>query len=58
MQSNGRSLLLRGHVLSLQERIDRVNAVTAESIMEVARALYAQDPCLVLLGPDAESFSL
>ena len=58
MQSMGRALLLRNRVLTLQERVAMIDAVTPETIMDSARKALTAEPCIALLGPDAEALRL
>lgn len=53
MQAMGRALLLRGRVLTLEERIAMMDAVTRDSIMEAARSRMSYEPCIALLGRGA-----
>lgn len=49
MQSHGRSYLDFGQVMSLDQFFERVNAVTAEDILEVAHEILDEDQMSVLI---------
>jgi predicted Zn-dependent peptidase len=51
MSRVGSSLLLHGHVLDVDELLDRVDAVTVEDVASVAAALAAEPRTLSVVGP-------
>ena len=54
MQLMGRSLLLNGSILTEEERLARIDAMTMDSVMEMARRVLSADPCYAVVGPDAD----
>ena len=54
MQGLGRSTLLRGKPLSHEATLAAIEAVTMEKVMEVARDVLTQDPCIAIVGKGAE----
>ena len=55
MQGLGRSTLLRGKPTSHEETIARIEAVTMDKVMEVAREVLSQEPCIAIVGKGAEN---
>ncbi|MGH9016136.1 MAG: M16 family metallopeptidase [Acidimicrobiales bacterium] len=51
MSRVGSSLLLHGHVLDVDELLERVDAVTVENVAEVARLLADEPRTLSVVGP-------
>ncbi len=47
----GRSLLLHGEVLEVEELLARVGGVTTESVAEVAGSVLGGDPTICVVGP-------
>ena len=58
MQGLGRSTLLRGKPLSHEATLAAIEAVTMEKVMEVAREVLTQDPCIAIVGKGAEQVKL
>ncbi len=54
MQGLGRSTLLRGRPLAHEETLAAIEAVTMEKVMEVARKVLTQEPCIAIVGKGAE----
>ena len=54
MQGLGRSTLLRGEPLCHEATLAAIEAVTMEKVMEVARDVLTQDPCIAIVGKGAE----
>ena len=54
MQGLGRSTLLRGRPLAHEETLAAIEAVTMEKVMEVARTVLTQEPCIAIVGKGAE----
>jgi predicted Zn-dependent peptidase len=54
MSRIGSSLLLHGHVLTVEEMLDRIDRVTLDSVHEVARRVLATDRVLAVVGPFSE----
>ena len=54
MQGLGRSTLLRGKPLSHEATLNAIEAVTMEKVMEVAREVLTQQPCIAIVGKGAE----
>ena len=54
IQGLGRSTLLRGKPLSHEATLAAIEAVTMEKVMEVARDVLTQDPCIAIVGKGAE----
>ena len=57
MSRIGRSLLLHGDVLSIDEINGRVEAVTRDDVSRVAQRLFAVDPTIVGVGPLRQDLS-
>ena len=55
MQGLGRSTLLRGKPLPHEATLAAIEAVTMDKVMEVAREVLTQEPCIALVGKGAES---
>ena len=55
MSRVGRSLLLHGDVLTVEEVAARVDAVTLDEINALARQLLSCEPALIAVGPMSES---
>ena len=58
MQALGRSTLLRGQPTSHEETLAAIEAVTMEKVMEIARQVMTQTPCIAIVGKGAESVKL
>ena len=58
MQGLGRSTLLRGKLLSHEATLAAIEAVTIEKVMEVAREVLTQEPCIAIVGKGAEQVSV
>ena len=58
MQGLGRSTLLRGKPLSHEATLAAIEAVTIEKVMEVAREVLEQEPCIAIVGKGAEQVAL
>ena len=58
MQALGRSTLLRGKPTSHEETLADIEAVTMEKVMETARQVLTQTPCIAIVGKGAESVKL
>ncbi len=58
MQGLGRSTLLRGKPTSHEETLAAIEAVTIEKVMEVARDVLGQEPCIAIVGKGAEDVAL
>jgi len=54
MQGLGRSTLLRGKPLPHEATLAAIEAVTMDKVMEVAREVLTQEPCIALVGKGAE----
>ena len=54
MSRIGRSLLMFGEVLSVDEVSKRIEAVTREDIARLSEALFSAEPVVVTVGPDAK----
>ena len=54
MQSMGRSLLLRDRLISTEERVAVMEAMTKDSVMEMAHRILSAEPCVALVGPNAD----
>ena len=58
MQGLGRSTLLRGKPLSHEATLSAIEAVTMDKVMEVAREVLTQEPCIAIVGKGAEQVKL
>ena len=58
MQALGRSTLLRGKPTSHEETLAAIEAVTMEKVMETARQVLTQTPCIAIVGKGAETVKL
>jgi len=58
MQAMGRSTLLRGKPTSHEETLKAIEAVTMERVMETARKVLTQKPCIAVVGKGAEGVKL
>ena len=58
MQGLGRSTLLRGKPIAHEETLAAIEAVTIEKVMEVARQVLTQKPCIAIVGKGAEQVKL
>ena len=58
MQALGRSTLLRGKPTSHEETLAAIEAVTMEKVMETARQVLTQTPCIAIVGKGAETVTL
>ena len=58
MQGLGRSTLLRGKPLSHEATLSAIEAVTMDKVMEVAREVLTQPPCIAIVGKGAEQVKL
>lgn len=56
MQGMGRSTLLRGKPTTNEETIARIDAVTIDKVMDAARAVLTNEPCIAVVGKGAEKF--
>ena len=54
MQGMGRSTLLRGKPTSHEETIARIEDVTIEKVMDAARRVLTQEPCIAVVGKGTE----
>ena len=54
MQGLGRSTLLRGKPLSHEATLSAIEAVTMDKVMDVAREVLTQEPCIAIVGKGAE----
>ena len=51
-------VLLRGKPLSHEATLAAIEAVTMEKVMEVAREVLTQEPCIAIVGKGAEQVKL
>jgi len=58
MQALGRSTLLRSKPLSHEATLKAIEAVTMEKVVEVAREVLTQEPCIAIVGKGAEQVKL
>ena len=58
MQGLGRSTLLRGKPLSHEATLKAIEAVTMDKVMEVAREVLTQEPCIAIVGKGAEQVTI
>ncbi len=58
MQGLGRSTLLRGKPIAHEETLAAIESVTMDRVMEVARDILTQPPCIAIVGKGAESVKL
>ena len=58
MQGMGRSTLLRGKPTAHEETIASIHAVTLEKVMEVARLILENEPCIAVVGKGTENVKL
>ncbi len=58
MQGLGRSTLLRGKPTAHEETLAAIESVTIDRVMEVAREILTQPPCIAIVGKGAESVKL
>ena len=58
MQSLGRSTLLRGKPLSHEATLNAIESVTMDKVMEVAREILTQEPCIAIVGKGAEQVTI
>lgn len=56
MQSLGRGLLLLGRARTPEETIERIEAITPESVMDIARKVLCAEPSAAVVGKDAEKY--
>ncbi|MBE5801305.1 MAG: insulinase family protein [Clostridiales bacterium] len=56
MQSIGRGMLLNGRMRTPEETLAKIDAVTPEKVMEVARRVLSNAPCAAFVGSKAEAF--
>lgn len=56
MQSLGRRMLLFGSITSPEETIRKIDAVTMESVMELAQRLLRTQPSAAIVGKDAQKY--
>ncbi|MDD3336611.1 MAG: insulinase family protein, partial [Eubacteriales bacterium] len=56
MQSLGRGLLLYNHLRSPEETLAKIDAVTPESVMEIAKRSLTARPCAAIVGKNAEQY--
>ena len=56
MQSLGRRMLLYGKVITPEETIAKIDAVTMESVMELAQKLLCAQPSAAIVGKDAQKY--
>ncbi len=58
MQGLGRSTLLRGKPLSHEATLAAIEAVTMDKVLEVAREVLTQQPCIAIVGKGAEQVKI
>ena len=58
MQGLGRSTLLRGKPLSHEATLNAIESVTMDKVMEVAREILTQEPCIAIVGKGAEQVTI
>ena len=58
MQGLGRSTLLRGKPLSHEATLNAIESVTMDKVMEVAREVLTQEPCIAIVGKGAEQVTI
>ena len=58
MQGLGRSTLLRGKPLSHEATLSAIESVTMDKVMEVAREVLTQEPCIAIVGKGAEQVTI
>ncbi len=56
MQAMGRSLLLLDKAVTPEETVRRIEAVTFDSVMAIARDSLTASPCIAVAGKGAEAF--
>ena len=54
MQSIGRSLLLRNEINSPEEILEKIDAVTPEMVLELAKRILSAKPSAAIVGKNAE----
>ena len=58
MQGMGRSTLLRGRPTTHEETIARIEGLTMERVMDTARRVLTQQPCIAMVGKGAEQVKI
>lgn len=53
MQAMGRGLLLLNRLITPEETVRSIDAVTEEDVMSLARRVLSTEPCLAVVGKDA-----
>lgn len=56
MQALGRGLLLLGQSITPEETIRKIERVTREDVMDMARAILTAEPCISVVGKGADKF--
>ena len=56
MQALGRGLLLLGQSITPEETIRKIERVTRENVMDMARAILTTEPCISVVGKGADKF--
>ena len=56
MQSLGRGMLLFGKMRTPEETIAKIDAVTLDGTMELARRLLSASPSAAIVGKDAQKY--
>ena len=58
MQAMGRSLLLLGTQQTPEETVARIDSVNEDAVMAAAARILTNDPCIALVGPNADKIAL
>ena len=56
MQAMGRGLLLLGQSITPEETVRRIEAVTMDHVMDKARQILADAPCIAVVGKTTDTF--
>lgn len=56
MQSIGRGMLLHNKLRSPEETLEKIDAVTMESVMDIARRVLTAKPSAAIVGKNAQSY--
>lgn len=56
MQTLGRSLLLFDHLRTLEETLEKIDAITMEDVMTLAEQILSAKPSAAIVGKDAEQY--